>query len=346
MSGYRNAIVVFTLIFGFTGCINGTDITKTKPNYQEDLTMLMALDSERTRNYADGFKYYYSLYKMTGKEIYLSKTIYNSFKLKDFKTVEQLANEGMKKFNKPLYVYEYVLSLTAQKHYAKALSVAKSLLKKKPTSQHYELIANIYYQQQNYKEAIKYYESAYADNQNEKTLLRLVNILYNYLNKKDEALAYLETYVQTHKCNPLVCNKLMLIYQEQGNIDGMLSILTRMYDRYKDNHVQPQAIHAIQNLIVSLLEKKDIKQAIKFLEDNNIDQDKLINLYYQDHQLDKALKLTKEIYDKTKDPELLGKIAMYRFELAPDKRKVMKNVIGNFELAISSGINNAEYQNY
>ena len=37
---------------------------------------------------------------------------------------------------------------------------------------------------------------------------------------------------------------------------------------------------------------------------------------------------------------------MFRFELAKDKQKVLKNVIANFELALSSGINNSEFQNY
>ena len=37
---------------------------------------------------------------------------------------------------------------------------------------------------------------------------------------------------------------------------------------------------------------------------------------------------------------------MLQFEVAKDKRKVMKHVIANFELALSSGINNASFQNY
>jgi tetratricopeptide (TPR) repeat protein len=205
---------------------------------------------------------------------------------------------------------------------------------------------DIYYASKEYSNSLKYYESAYTLNQNQQTLVKLTNILYSYLNKKDVALAYLETYLQTKGCSAQICNKLMLIYQEQGNIDGMISILNRMYTKYKDNPELEKTTLFIQNLIISLLEKKDIKKAIKFLEETGIDQTKLINLYYRDKQLTKALKLTKKIYKQTRKPELLGKIAMYRFELASDKRKVMPNVIANFELALSSGINNASYQNY
>jgi len=138
----------------------------------------------------------------------------------------------------------------------------------------------------------------------------------------------------------------MLIYQEQGNVDGMLSILNRMYLKYKRNPALHKTTLMIQNLIVTLLESKDIKEAIKFLEKTKIDQTKLINLYYQDGQLKKALKMTRKLYRKTRKPDLLGKIAMFEFELAKDKHKVMKHVVANFELALSSGINNASYQNY
>ncbi len=346
MSSYSHIVVFLILIISSIGCTNKTNIVVPQHDYREDLTILIALDSEKTRNYGNGLLYYYDLYQLTNEETYLKKAIYNSFQARNFEKAEQFTKEGMAKFDKEFYTYEYILALASQKKHEEALQMAKEILKESPKPANYELVANIYYQQKNYEEAVKYYESAYAGEQNETTLLQLVNILYSYLDKKEEALAYLETYIQTNTCKPLICNKLMLIYQEQGNINGMLSILTRMYNKYKDSKIQPQAIKVIENLIISLLEKKDIKKAIKFLEDNNIDQDKLINLYYQDKQLDKALSLTKEIYNETKDPELLGKIAMYRFELARDKRKVLKHVIANFELALSSGINNAAYQNY
>jgi tetratricopeptide (TPR) repeat protein len=126
----------------------------------------------------------------------------------------------------------------------------------------------------------------------------------------------------------------------------VLSILNRMYLKYQRDPSLHKTTLLIQNIIVSLLETKDIKEAIKFLEKTKIDQTKLINLYYQDGQLEKALKLTRRFYRKTRKPDLLGKIAMYEFELAKDKHKVMKHVIANFELALSSGINNASYQNY
>jgi len=347
MSSYsRSLILLFILLFSSFGCANQNEITKSNP--QEDLYIMLALDSEKNSDYQNSFKFYKKLYSLTQKESYLKKSIEYSFKNKQFEDMNKLSRIALEKFpkNKEYYWHQIVISLHSLGKTKEAINEAKELLKEFQTSQSYELLGNIYYVIKDYKNSLKYYESAYTLNQNQKTLIQLTNILYSYLNKKDVALAYLETYLQTKGCNAQICNKLMLIYQEQGNIDGMISILNRMYTKYKDNPELSKTTLFIQNLIISLLEKKDIKKAIKFLEDTGIDQAKLINLYYRDKQLAKALKLTKKLYKKTRKPELLGKIAMYRFELATDKKKVMPNVIANFELALSSGINNASYQNY
>ena len=349
MSSYSRIIFLALFVFNITACANQevqTNLSQLAP--KEDLYIMLALDSEKELEFKKSFQYYKKLYQLSPKKIYLKKAIAYSYKIKNFKDMLTLSEQAIKQFpkDKEYFMHQKIISLHSQEKIEEALEYSKELLKEFKTAQSYEIVANIYYAQKDYKNSLKFYESAYAHKQNEATLVKLTNVLYTYLNKKDVALAYLETYLQTKGCSHKVCNKLMLIYQEQGNIDGMLSILNRMYGKYKNNPSLTKTTLFIQNLIVSLLEKKDIKKAIKFLEETKIDQSKLINLYYQDRQLKKALKLTKKLYRKTKRAELLGKIAMYRFELAKDKRKVMKNVIANFELALSSGINNASYQNY
>lgn len=224
--------------------------------------------------------------------------------------------------------------------------ISNDLLDNEKSAKNYGIMAGIYYAKEDYKNALKYYESAYAQDQNEQTLLRLVNILYSYMNEKDTALAYLETFLQTHGCKRKVCDKLMLIYQEQGNINGMLSILNKLYTKYLNRPGMESTVKMIQNLIVTLLEQRSSNEAILYLEKYDLDPTKLLNLYYKEGYYKKAITLTKKLYNKTKNPELLGKIAMYRFEDAKDKRKVLKSVIANFELALSSGINNDSFQNY
>lgn len=340
MSSYSKIILLSLFLFS-------SDI-QASPSYTEDLNIMLALDSEKEHNVNDSFKYYNILYNNTKSNEYLKKAIFYSYKAKKFDNMYKLSKNALQELPKykEYYFQQIIIALLSQDKITEALNEAKILIIKYPHASSYEIMANLYYTKKDYENSLKYYESAYVINQNENTLIKLTNVLYTYLNKKDVALAYLETYVQTQGCTKKVCDKLMLIYQEQGNVDGMLSILNRMYIQYKKNPSLDKATLIIQNLIVNLLENKDIKSAIKFLEETQIDQAKLINLYYQDGQLKKALNMTRKLYRKTRKPDLLGKIAMYQFELADDKRKVMKHVLANFELALSSGINNASYQNY
>jgi len=341
MSSYSR--IIFFALFLSTSAAYATS------EKQEDLLIMLALDSEKKHDINQSFELYNTLYTQTENLEYLKKAIFYSYKSKKFEEMYRLSKEALEVFPqyKEYYLRQMIVSLVSQNKITQAYKEAKELIKEYPNDTSYEIMANIYYAQKNYLESSKYYESAYTINQNETTLIKLATVLYTYLDQKDVALAYLETYVQTKGCSSkAICDKLMLIYQEQGNVDGMLSILNRMYLKYKQNPALGKTTLMIQNLIVTLLENKDIKEAIKFLEETKIDEAKLINLYYQDGQLKKALTMTRKEYRKTRDPELLGKIAMYEFELAKDKRKVMKHVIANFELALSSGINNAGYQNY
>jgi len=340
MSSYKR--IIFLFIFLSFSSVQAT------PESQDDLYIMMALDSEKKQKPLESFRYYHQLYKKTENKDYLKKAIYYSYISKNFDEMYQLSKVALKSFPEyeEYYFQQVIIALLSQNQTTQAFEEAKKLLKKYSNAISYEIMANVFYAKEDYENSVKYYESAYAINQNQTTLVKLTTILYTYLNRKDVALAYLETYLQTQGCSKIICDKLMLIYQEQGNIDGMLSILNRMYLKYKQDPDLSKTTLLIQNLIVTLLEKKDIKQAIKFLEETKIDQTKLTNLYYQDGQLEKALVMTRKIYRKTRKPALLGKIAMYEFELAKDKQKVMKHVIANFELALSSGINDASYQNY
>jgi tetratricopeptide (TPR) repeat protein len=345
MSSYRNIIGILFIFLFYTGC--STDQPKV-PNSKNDLMILLALDSEFTHNYTNSSKYYTELYDKLKKEKYLKKGLMYSYKAKKYDLMKKLAKDGIKRFEKnyEYYTQNLIIAYLSTNKIDKALSLAKELVKKVPKAVNYEIIANIYYVKKEYKNSLQYYESAYAQKPNLTTLLKLTNILYSYLNKKDIALAYLETYLQIHGCTKSICDRLLLIYKEQKNIDGMLSIFVRMYDQYKKHNITNDKTLLLENLIVTLLEKIDIKKAIKFLEKTKYNDTKLLSLYYFDGQIKKALIKTIKLYKKTKNPKLLGKIAMYRFELAKNKRKVIPNVMANFKLAFKKGVVNAGYYNY
>ncbi len=346
MSSY-NKIVFILLVFIFVGCTNNQQLVKQNNTAQEDLYIMMALDSEIKSEKENSLKYYTKLFKIVNKEYYLQKIILYTYELRDYQSMILYAQIGIKNFdNDEAYIRQIIVGNLGLKQYDTALSEARKLLVNYKSIENYEIIANVYYAKSEYNNAVKYYESAYQKNQNSQTLLKLTTVMYTYLDKKEDAISYLETYIQENGCTANICDKLMLIYQEQGNLNGMISILNKMYISYSKNPELKKTAKLVLNIIISLLEKIDVNQAISYLKTNNIENLKLLNLYEQNNQIKDALNLSRKLYRKYKLPILLGKIAMFEFELASDKKKVMKHVIANFELSLEKGIDNPIYNNY
>ncbi len=339
MSSYSRLIIIF--IFIFSGCVNAQPSLKV--NNQNDTLILLALDYELSKKFNKSAELYLRLYRLTDRLEYLQKAINQSILAKDFKTSGILCKENLDKYPKKDERFHRlaVISSLHQLKLNEALELAKKLLKKYNNTENYEIIGNVYYARGEYIDAVKYFESAYAINQKPKTLVSLADVLYVYLNEKQKAISYLETFMRLYGCKQLVCNKLIELYQEEQNIDGMISILKTAYKKYKN----PFARYKISVLLVNNLEKKDINQAIKFLEKNRIDDTKLLILYEKAGYYKKALKLVRNAYKKTKNKALLGKIAILEFEIAEDKKAMMKHVFANFELALTV-TEDANYKNY
>ncbi|VAY86765.1 Putative lipoprotein [hydrothermal vent metagenome] len=262
---------------------------------------------------------------------------------KDFNTSLQLSKNNLDKFleqNEKLYRFAIVSAIKLSL-FDEALLLSNRLLKKYNNATSYEIIGNVYYAMNNYKKAIEYFESSYLANAKPTSLISLVNVLYAYLNQKEKAIAYLETFIRLHGCKKIVCDKLISFYREQKNINGMISIL-KIQANTSDNIIKK---YKTLQLLTSSLEGKDIQLAIKFLEKNKIDNTKLLALYEKVGAYQKALDLVRKIYIETNNDILLGQIAILRFEIAPNKKNILKHVIANFELALKA-TNNPSYKNY
>jgi len=338
VSSYSRLIFIFLLVFNIS--LSGAD------KFKEGLYTLMALDEELHQNYNNSALLYSKLFDFTQDYGYLNKAVYLYAYSKNTNKVYQLAKKTYKNKSpyKTLLTTEYIISAIALNKLDGIEQLAQDVLKKHNTSYNYTLVGDVYYAKKEYDKAITYYESAYAKDKNLKALLNLVDILYSYLNKKKEALSYLETYYREYGCNKLVCAKLVRLYQQEQNIDGMISILTVLNNKFKTQYT-PKQYFLLQTLLVELLEKKDIKLAIQFLEKNRINDIKLLHLYSITGEYKKALDLVRKQYKATKDKSLLGQIAILEFELAKDKKKMFKHIFANFELALKVKPN-ANYENY
>ena len=341
MSSYSRLILLLFLMF--TGCANAKPSYSLKKQTNNDALILLALDYELNNQFASSATIYEKLYNLEKKSSYLNRAINNSFIIKDFKLTSKLCLENLGKF--PKYDEKFyrlaIISLLREVKLDKALEVAQKLLEKYNNTSNYDILGNVYYARGEYKKAIEYFESAYASNQKASVLVSLVNVLYVFLDEKNKAISYLETFIRLYGCQEMVCDKLISFYQEEQNIDGMISILKMSFKKYKD----PKKKYKNLIFLIDVLEARDINEAIKFLEENPVHNVRLMTLYEKAGEYKKALALVRKIYRKTKRKELLGQIAILSFELAKDKKAVMNNVIANFELAIKA-TNNASYKNY
>lgn len=343
-SNYR---LVFILLFIFNMNFVHASIQKQKVDtFQEGLFIFMALDGEINKNYKQSAELYEEIFSKSNKMEYLQRAVTFYFIDKNYQKVIDLTQDNIGKFSEieEFLLQENIIALLFTEKYEDALKRGKELIKKYNSAQNYSIVGDIYYRMGSYKHAVTYYESSYAKEQDIKTLLPLVDILYAYLGEKKKAISYLETYHLENGCNRKVCTRLVRYYREDKNVLGMLNILELMYNKYKPTFSK-EKLSQLEALIIELLEKTDVNKAIKFLEKNRINDTKLLNLYGQIGEFKKALHLVRKKYRTTKDTKLLGQIAILEFEMAEDKKKMMKHVIANFELALNAG-SNANYENY
>lgn len=260
MSSYKRVIIfLFSLVF-LLGCspsqsniINYND--KTFQNEDRDILFALEYDSLGQKDKARDL--YLSLYNRTSKDEYLLEYLKLSFALQKYDEIVSLVKKSKQKIvkhkNKILRVY--ILALIQQEKYDEALKVSHELIKENNTNLNHELLGNIFLQKNDYKNAKKEFEYIYKNGFNENALIELINIMYIYLNEKDEAINLLESHIKLNGCTNLTCSKLLNIYQEENNLDGVISVLEKSYYQYKDtaNHVTMDNIY---KLLMYYLEKK------------------------------------------------------------------------------------------
>lgn len=345
----RTIYLTLFILFAFVGCTQSNVALPEKQTEvfeQEDEYILYAIEYTNQGKYDMSRDLYFELFEKTKKYEYLLQSLRFSLEIKDFEFAKV---NSKKNLNKNVKEYEelyriYIVALINLFEYDEALKEAKILLKQFDNIINAELLGNVLYIKKEYYEAVGYFESAYSVNGNPNTLLNLVNILYSFTNEKQKAISYLETHVRLKNCDIAVCAKLLSIYEEQQNIDGVISILKRMYHKLKEEQDFNSMIK-VYNMLMDYLEQKDINLAIKFLEENRIDDTKLITLYKRANKNEKALELVKSIYKKNKNLDVLAQIAILEFEAAPNKTEVLPSVIHKFEEVLAV-LDNHIYQNY
>lgn len=352
MSSYKRALVLLPIIFIFFGCVPQTsNLVKYDYKYKayenENELILHALEYMKQGNRQKASILFLNLFNKTLNDEYLfeySRLVFSIKNYQDIITIVEANKEHIKK-NEDKVSKIYILSLMQTKQIDKAKIVLDDLLKKYDTDSNKELLANIYLLKKDYEKAKDVFEEVYESTLTSNTLLNLVDVMYTYLNEKEDAINYLESHLKVYGCDNLVCSKLLGFYQEQKDINGVISVLKRTYISFKEDDKNKYTVDKVYKLLMYYLEKKDINEAIAFLEETKANDEKLLALYQNARMSNKAYELVQKLYKRTGNLDYLAQVAMLEFEVAKDREKVLKSVIKKFEDVLAV-LDNHIYQNY
>lgn len=352
--------IIVTVLFSFflCGCVQSQSNSQLEKNLikkqfsykeyaYEDRYVMFALEYNKMGNRKEANRLFLKLYEETLKEEYLFEYIKNAFTLREDKSIIEIVEKNLDKINnyKNRILKVYILALAKNKQFGKASKNAKELIKIEDSDANYELLGTILLQKEEFKEAKKLFEKAYNGSKSSTSILNLTNVMYVYLDQKKEAINLLEEHIEEFSCDNLTCAKLLAFYQEEKDIDGIISVLKRTYSDLKNRASSPIALDRVFKLLMYYLERKDINEAIEFLKTTHHDNDKLLNLYKNSLQYDKALSLANELYEKSGNIDYLAQIAIIEFESASDKKKALPSIIKKFEDVLAV-LDNHIYQNY
>ncbi len=295
------------------------DLSSLKPSQKafdrEDSYILFALRAEELKDYVAASELFTILYEKSLKQEYLYRSLQNDLLAKKYiKLIKRVDTHLEDSPQNPVLQRLKVVSLFDLNRLDEATTLSISLAKMTKNPNDYILASDVYSKRQEYDTALKYLESAYTKEYNEKILDRMSIILYVNLNRKKEAIAQLETHSRMLGCSERICMRLIGFYSNENNVGGLLSTYLRLYESKKNEEVAKKIVQIYSY-------KKDYLALMDFLEHSSVDDEVLLQLYTASKNYDKAYALSQKLYERTSKIDYLGRSAIYEYESAKDKNK-------------------------
>lgn len=327
----------------FVGCTTQPKVVAPNEKVfdKEDLYIMLALNAELGNDFLTAAKRFDVLYEKSLKKEYLYRSLQNYLRAKQYETVVKKVDENIQNgLQDRTLVRLKIVALMEMGKLDTAKKLAIALAKKTQNADDYLLTSNVYIKNQEFSTALKYLESAYMKEYNEKILDKMAIILYVNLHKKKDAIAYLETHTRVHGCSKLICNRLIGFYSNENNIEGLLSVYKRLYNMTKEKSI-------VQKIMRIYAYKRDYVKMIDFLEETKADDELLLELYIRGKNYEKASHLAQKLYEHTSDIRYLGQSAIYEYEINSKKmtKAVLQDVIEKLT-KVAKQTNEPLYLNY
>jgi predicted Zn-dependent protease len=309
----------------------------------EDALIVKGILYDEYQAYENSYQVYKKLFDSTGAGVYLYKEATSALMVRRHisESIERLKIWDSKHPDKietrrlliPLYLTNEELD-NAQKE-------AAFLLEKSHSPLDLDLASNSFLYAGEYKRALSLLEQLYAKVPKESVLLRMVEIMDEFTGERKRAIQLLETHRRMNIVSHDVYGALLLLYQKEKDIDGILEIYKAMYKQDK-NEIY------LSKIIDIYVYQRDINGAISFLEKEHANDILLYQLYKSQKDFSKAIALVDKLYEKDKNAKWIAEKGVLIYEIAKDKndKKMLHNVISQFEKAIALGNDDSVYLNY
>lgn len=317
---------------------DNANYSEKKLHEDEDFLILQALFAQQNENFKEAALAYKDLHVKTHRSYYLKNAIRLSVAQDDSTLTNDLIDNGLNLYPDDMEILRFhIARLSSQKKFDEAKEIAITLVEKEKSEQNLKLLGVLYLYTQEYNLALKSFESAYAISKSEQSLIHIVDT-YIKLNRVNDAISLLETYVRLNGCSIDTCSRLVYIYGKQQNIDGLLNTYKKFYEVFKD-------YDSAQKIFEIYMYKNKRNEAIGFLEESKHNPELLVDMYGLQKDYQKAIELSKQMYAQSHDINYLAKAAIYTYESEKNKTKILNPVSEKFEIVIKNSTNPV-YLNY
>ncbi|QOY55501.1 hypothetical protein HUE87_04505 [Candidatus Sulfurimonas marisnigri] len=344
MFNYVKLFTLFVLLTILSGCgarpsaeIKGHE----KIFENEDLYIMFALRAEQIKDYNASSSIFNTLYKESNKDEYFYRSVQNDLaageNYRAIARIDKVISEEIENF---ALVRLKIIALIKLDRIDEAKELAIKLVEKSKEIDDYLLVSEIYVKEKEFDLAVKYLESAYIKDFNEKILDKIAIVLYVNLQRKKDAIAQLESHSRIRGCTKLICARLIGFYSNENNIDGLLSTYLRVYKIDSNKEIAKKIVQIYGY-------KKEYLNMMNFLVESKTDNELLLQLFIQLKEYKKASLLAEKLYKEGADIAYLGQSAIFEYESSSDKndKKMQKSIIRKLEDVIKIR-NEGLYLNY
>lgn len=309
----------------------------------EDELIMQGLLFEEYKAYENAYQVYKKLFDTTGEGIYLFREATSSLlgkkhikesisRLKAWDKTHPNTLEA-KRLLIPLY-------LTARQ-VKNAQKEAEYLLEQSSELIDLDLASNSFLYGGNFKRALVLLSKIYETVPNENVLLKMTEVMDEFTGERKKAIQLLETHRRMNISSKDVYIKLLLLYQKEKDVDGVIGVYKALYEKEENEQY-------LMKIIDAYIYKGDISAAISFLEKSNYKGILLYELYKANKDFSKAFTLIDDFYAEDKNPKWFAEKGILTFEDAEDENdtKMIKESLSYFQKAVKLGNDDSIYLNY